>query len=254
MVQEEQFQSNSNSGPAGSRSSKKLKQKKIPQRGLGVAQLEKIRLEEQQKKDAAAVAVVPSSPCIVVPLPPGPPLNPYQSQSSIPFQSSPADLSSSSSLFRQTPPIPISSLDLFVPPPPLPTTTPLYGLPGNHPGGAGRGVAATMDDSAATVADGYFPTMWNSHEFTEGSKLDPGFTFRSHLQNETNNIWPRPIIMQRKQPQQQHSSSMVNVASVTSSSSELNLQMEPPSNQSYYNNYTLPLLPEEEKVCGDYLL
>jgi flagellar basal body-associated protein FliL len=28
----------------------KKKQKKVPQRGLGVAQLEKIRLEEQQKK------------------------------------------------------------------------------------------------------------------------------------------------------------------------------------------------------------
>ncbi|KNA15332.1 hypothetical protein SOVF_098450 [Spinacia oleracea] len=34
-----------------SSSSKKLKQKKVPQRGLGVAQLEKIRMEEQQKKD-----------------------------------------------------------------------------------------------------------------------------------------------------------------------------------------------------------
>ncbi|XP_050216194.1 uncharacterized protein LOC126667264 [Mercurialis annua] len=32
------------------RSSKKQKQKKVPQRGLGVAQLEKIRLEEQQQK------------------------------------------------------------------------------------------------------------------------------------------------------------------------------------------------------------
>lgn len=30
---------------------KKLKQKKVPQRGLGVAQLERIRLEEQQIKD-----------------------------------------------------------------------------------------------------------------------------------------------------------------------------------------------------------
>ncbi|KAH9309488.1 hypothetical protein KI387_037399, partial [Taxus chinensis] len=41
-----------------SRSSRKSKngQKKIPQRGLGVAQLEKLRLEEQQKQEAACLA------------------------------------------------------------------------------------------------------------------------------------------------------------------------------------------------------
>ncbi|CAI9780618.1 unnamed protein product [Fraxinus pennsylvanica] len=39
----------------GSRS-KKTKQKKVPQKGLGVAQFEKIRLEEQQKKGAAVQA------------------------------------------------------------------------------------------------------------------------------------------------------------------------------------------------------
>ncbi|XP_039001599.1 protein SPEAR2-like [Hibiscus syriacus] len=35
------------------RSSKKERPRKLPQRGLGVAQLEKMRLEEQQKKDSA---------------------------------------------------------------------------------------------------------------------------------------------------------------------------------------------------------
>lgn len=58
MAQQEQNQKYSNSSSGGctgggvARSSKKLKQKKVPQRGLGVAQLEKIRLEEQQKRDA----------------------------------------------------------------------------------------------------------------------------------------------------------------------------------------------------------
>ncbi|KAL7218331.1 hypothetical protein ACSBR2_011574 [Camellia fascicularis] len=54
MAQEEHNHrcSNSSSGGGGNRSSKKLKQKKVPQRGLGVAQLEKIRLEEKEKKDA----------------------------------------------------------------------------------------------------------------------------------------------------------------------------------------------------------
>ena len=71
MAQEDQTQNTSSgsgggggSGGIGSvgRSSKKPKQKKVPQRGLGVAQLEKIRLEEQQKRDAAAML---SSPCSV---------------------------------------------------------------------------------------------------------------------------------------------------------------------------------------------
>ncbi|MED6111470.1 hypothetical protein PIB30_052593 [Stylosanthes scabra] len=47
---------NSNGGGSGGgRSSKKPKQKKVPQRGLGVAQLEKLRMEEIQKKNAAAI-------------------------------------------------------------------------------------------------------------------------------------------------------------------------------------------------------
>ena len=67
IAQEDQTQNCSNGGGSGGiggigRSSKKPRQKKVPQRGLGVAQLEKIRLEEQQKRDAAAML---SSPCSV---------------------------------------------------------------------------------------------------------------------------------------------------------------------------------------------
>ncbi|KAG9149991.1 hypothetical protein Leryth_010062, partial [Lithospermum erythrorhizon] len=43
-------------GSGSKRPCKKLKQKKIPQRGLGVAQLEKLRLAEQQKREAALQA------------------------------------------------------------------------------------------------------------------------------------------------------------------------------------------------------
>ncbi|XP_016169291.1 uncharacterized protein LOC107611941 isoform X2 [Arachis ipaensis] len=42
-------------GGGGGRPSKKPKQKKVPQRGLGVAQLEKIRMEELQKKNAVTI-------------------------------------------------------------------------------------------------------------------------------------------------------------------------------------------------------
>lgn len=66
MAQEEQDQrgSTGSSGVGGgnvagvSKSSKKQKQKKIPQRGLGVAQLERIRIEELKKKDGAAAAAM----------------------------------------------------------------------------------------------------------------------------------------------------------------------------------------------------
>ncbi|KAL6554180.1 hypothetical protein OROMI_019853 [Orobanche minor] len=66
MAEDEHFVSSSNSGGSGggiggagvgggvsSNRSKTVKQKKIPQRGLGVAQLEKLRLEEQRKKREA---------------------------------------------------------------------------------------------------------------------------------------------------------------------------------------------------------
>ncbi|XP_051136295.1 uncharacterized protein LOC127254962 isoform X2 [Andrographis paniculata] len=49
------------SSSSSSRISKKVKQKKAPQRGLGVAQLEKIRLEEQQKMDSFDVLGAKSS-------------------------------------------------------------------------------------------------------------------------------------------------------------------------------------------------
>ncbi|XP_057837351.2 uncharacterized protein LOC131047464 isoform X2 [Cryptomeria japonica] len=56
MIQEENSQHPHQQ--RSSRSSRKSKngQKKIPQRGLGVAQLEKLRLEEQQKQEAACLA------------------------------------------------------------------------------------------------------------------------------------------------------------------------------------------------------
>ena len=48
MAQEQNHSSSGGCTNGVARSSKKFKQNKVPQRGLGVAQLEKIRLEEQQ--------------------------------------------------------------------------------------------------------------------------------------------------------------------------------------------------------------
>ncbi|KAJ6298307.1 hypothetical protein OIU76_019455 [Salix suchowensis] len=108
MVQEEQskkYSTSNGNGDGGisighiSRSSRKHKQKKVPQRGLGVAQLEKIRLEEQQKNDISVN--LPSPPPISLTKPSNlsmPIPNIYESRStSTPYL---PDLSSSISMFR----------------------------------------------------------------------------------------------------------------------------------------------------------
>ncbi|KAF8409002.1 hypothetical protein HHK36_005073 [Tetracentron sinense] len=231
MVLEEEHQkcSNSSSG-VGGRLSKKLKQKKIPQRGLGVAQLEKIRLEEQQKKDPAQFPV----PCT----------HHYHqsSSSSTPFPPPcTTNQSSSNSLFRPTPSV--SNFDLFNPQTP---TNPLGSI-----GGGGGGDASVMGMSGMNLpGHSYIPTMWNPLDFNrdgDGTKMDPGLVYRPHLPIYSNPISTLPAVMQRNQYQYQPPS-MVNVCSSTSSSSGLNFQMEPPSNQN--NSNYIPLRPDEEKMVG----
>ncbi|KAK9269039.1 hypothetical protein L1049_000807 [Liquidambar formosana] len=252
MAEEEQNQrcSNSSSGGCGSgggRSSKKLKQKKIPQRGLGVAQLEKIRLQEQQKKDAAvaANAILSSPPTISpnsssflsVPLP-----NYHHNQSSsfvplAPPSPTATHLSPPNSLLRPSASVP--SVDvLHSNTVPLANSTTCGGFETGWP-------------SIPVLGHGNGPKLWNWDYNIEGEskKLDPRSVFRANLPYETNPIWPLPNLMQRAQQYQQSSSSLVNFSSATSSSSVLKFQMEPPSNQSYYGNYT-PLWPEEEKMVG----
>ncbi|GMJ11418.1 hypothetical protein HRI_004811000 [Hibiscus trionum] len=203
MAQEDENQTqrcsnstNTSSGVSGAgksnnigRSSKKQRPKKVPQRGLGVAQLEKIRIEEeQQKKDG----VVSSSPTVCHNSP----------HLSLPFPS--FHLSNQSS------------------------STPL-----------------------CVQNIGY--NLWSSYGYNIekecSSGLDPGLIFKTNLSSlpyEYEPIWPLPSLMQRAQA----SSSMVNnLTSGTSSTSILNFQMEPPSNQSCYGNCTC-LLPEEYKVIG----
>ncbi|XP_043698575.1 uncharacterized protein LOC122649468 [Telopea speciosissima] len=265
MAQEEQqhqkYNNNSSGGDCGGgggsngggRSAKKLKQKKIPQRGLGVAQLEKIRLEEQQQKGVAAGV---SSPCFVIPLPPPPPPH-HQSSSSSPFPTSSIDLSSTTSLFGSPPPGPSPTLDLLVPPPPptpsLQTITPIYGSHQVASGGGSGG--RTMSDMVTSFTrQGHYPNMWNELNYNgDVPRLDHGLACRTHLQNETSYpIWHSspPVVNDRKQP---HSSTMVTVPPFTSSSSGLGFPMELPSNQSIFSNsnYTPPSpWPEEEKMVG----
>ncbi|KAK8648386.1 hypothetical protein V6N13_129139 [Hibiscus sabdariffa] len=180
MVHEDQATprcSNSSKTSSGNskigKSCKKQRRKKVPQRGLGVAQLEKIRLEEQQKKDSV---------CLIA-----------------------ADVSASCSVACN----------------------------GN-----------TSGTVPLTSVDGH--KFWGS---CECFGLDPGWGFSTKLglPCEIEPVWPLPSLMPRGQ---QPYSSMVNLSSRTSTStSVMNFQMEPPSNQSFYKNFK-PFLPEEEKVIG----
>ncbi|KAJ6423645.1 hypothetical protein OIU84_024590 [Salix udensis] len=246
MVQEEQSKKYSTSNGDGdgdgdggisighiSRSSRKHKQKKVPQRGLGVAQLEKIRLEEQQKNDISVN--LPSPPPISLTNPSNlsmPIPNIYESRStSTPYL---PDLSSPISMFRPQNGELINS----------DSTIPL-------PNSVGWLSAAVKEQKNA-------PKMWNSSDYNhekESCGVDPALAFRYNLNlpYESNPTWPLPSLIQRAQQHRQHSSSpcsMVNASSGSSSSSSWqNFQMEPPSNQISYENY-IPVWIEEEKMVG----
>ncbi|XP_077228750.1 uncharacterized protein LOC143861743 [Tasmannia lanceolata] len=193
------------------RSNKKPKQKKIPQRGLGVAQLEKIRLEEQKKN--ASTSLISFPPHSPIPFPP----------------QSPTDLVSSNSLFKSS--ISISNFELLSPPlppppPPPPPPSPPY---------------------SQEIGLGFMPppVLWNPLDFNhdwEGRKFD---TFRPPFHNDSssssNPVWRPPVFLQRKQEPYP----VMNF----STSSGVNLQREPPSNQSYYSNSTRSW-PQEERMVG----
>ncbi|CAK9151677.1 unnamed protein product [Ilex paraguariensis] len=263
MAQEEHSQKCSNSssgggsgGGGGGRSSKKLKQKKVPQRGLGVAQLEKIRLEEQQKRDAALQAASVLSPnsiispsdsasCVAVQCPN---FRPNLSPSSIPLPPPPpppatTDLSSPKSTFR--PSSSIQNVDHFH----------SNSVSLSKPLNVGRGEVGWSP--ILGPEHGNCPKLWNGEYNLEGESRrvnHHGFFFGSNVNfpcESNSSSWPLPSMMQRSQQfHQQSSLSMVNVSSWTSSSSAMNFQMEPPSNQSYCSNNYTPLWLEEEKMVG----
>lgn len=241
---------NNGGGSTSGRSQKKMKQKKVPQRGLGVAQLEKIRLEEQQKKGVVlqAANVLPpnqiispsnSSPCLAVQCPGFRPS--ISSCHSVPLPPpSPSDLPSPNSLFRRTPSI--SSFDIMH----------TNAVPLSKPLNVGGG---EIGWSAVPV----LPKVWNG-EFSpdgENQRLDHlGFAYRPNVNlpfdsSSPTPFLPLPNVLQRSQQlQPPSSSSMVNISSGISSSPILNFQMEPPSNQNFCaSNYT-PLWPDEEKMIG----
>ncbi|XP_054815826.1 uncharacterized protein LOC129315796 isoform X2 [Prosopis cineraria] len=218
MTQEDQIQNCDNSyggddiGGNCSRPCKKPKQKKIPKRGLGVAQLEKIRVKEQQNKDEA-----PASPAILSSL-------------------SSASSSKSPYLTRSIPNFrhynqPSSSAISF------PAGSPL----------SLQKVDAKASSTVIIPGHGTVSKCWSSHENDfekESFGVEPGLVFLPHESN-SNSIRPLPKWLQRTQPHEQPSSSMVNASSGTSSIPSLRCSMEPPSNQNCTGHW-MPLQPEEK--------
>ncbi|KAJ8561023.1 hypothetical protein K7X08_027213 [Anisodus acutangulus] len=216
-------------GGATSRASKKVKQKKVPQRGLGVAQLERIRLEgeEQHKKDP-----IFQTPNVLI------------APKSVPFRPSMMDLPSKNCVFR--PSASALVLDGFHPKS-LQSSKPLGELSWTSVSGPGSG-----DNCSKLWSCEYSP----ERESQQGNRNRHGVVFGPNVDfpNELHNpILPLPSVLQRSQQYQQPScsSSMMNISSgISSSSSVLNYQMEPPSNQNYYSCNYLPLWPEEVKMVG----
>ncbi|XP_022142754.1 uncharacterized protein LOC111012794 isoform X2 [Momordica charantia] len=217
-------------GGNGKYSNRKSKQRRAPQRGLGVAQLEKIRLEEQQKKNAPAIFSPPSSlssaktSCKLSVSAPN--LHPMkQSSSSVPLTSaSPASFSPSNFVFRS----PLTSRNIDDPN--MGNCSPVVRL--------NNGGFETEWSDMPVLGQREVHKPWNPLDFNlqkDDSVFDSNLAFRSNfgLPNESNLEWPS------SGQHQLSSSAGVDVSSM----SLLNFLTEPPSNQSYYGNCT-PVWPE----------
>ncbi|CAA3009482.1 Hypothetical predicted protein [Olea europaea subsp. europaea] len=223
-------------GGGSSGRSKKVKQKKVPQRGLGVAQLEKIRLEEQQNKDAALQATDLLAKSIV-------------SHSEANFRPNFSPPSNSISLAPPSPndlPLPNSSYNL---------AQSIPNIEFLHPNSVQFSKSLNVGGGEIGMAAGNtWPRLWNGEYNLEGRDLQ-GFTIRPH-ENFPYESNPTGVLPLLGEPQRVHqfqppaSSSLVNASSGISSSSVLNFQMEPPSNQNYLGNNYRPFWPEDEKMVG----
>lgn len=193
---------------------KRLKRPKIPRRGPGVAELEKI-LREQEKKDCTAIAenanidghfprFVSSLPdpydhhshslinCL--PRPPPPPIT---------ITMHPATPTICSSSSRNVSLVP--NLAQFSPPPPDPPL--MTSVHGNHDSsntiiGRGGGVFVVGGATVALPKKSLFAISWASTESNvdgvEGSNSDSGIPLPTHIANESIPMSPSSKLLQRK--------------------------------------------------------
>ncbi|KAL7103685.1 hypothetical protein ACP275_08G194900 [Erythranthe tilingii] len=214
------------SGCSSNSRSKKIKQKKVPQRGLGVAQLEKIRLEEQQKKQSvqavqAANILAKNAICSSTNSNNNNNIN-NNNNNSPPFLA--AQCSNFRPPFHNSAPLP--------PPPPPPSSPPRTNLP-----------------SPKAFYNRHENSVRISKNEKQGFVDHRGFSFEPQVNLPYDpSVLPLPI---NSRPHQIHrpcsSSSMVNM---NSSSVELNSPMEPPSNQSFRSNNYVPSWTDDDKIIG----
>lgn len=195
-------------GSSNSRS-KRIKQKKVPQRGLGVAQLEKIRLEEQQKKESLQAANILAKNAIGSPSDTSPFLavqkfrpsfSPFHNSVPLP-PPSPTNLPSPNALYGHALSVPNVEI--------LPERSSVQIPKQSNPGGGEIGSKA--------ISCGNLPRLWGGEYNPGGEKqrLDHhGFAFdrQMNLSFESNiPVLPLPIVSQRShQFEQPSSSSMVS--------------------------------------------
>ncbi|XP_028793008.1 uncharacterized protein LOC114748723 [Neltuma alba] len=196
----------------------KAKVEEDPKRGPGVAQLEKMRVEEQQKKDE----VIASSAIL-------PPLFSVSS-------------SKSSYLVRSIPKFEHYDQPSFSPIsfPSLPLRNVDDNKVSNTVIVPGHGIVSEFRGSD------------ENNDFEKSSVVEHGLVFLSSLPHESNSnsIRPLPKWVRITQPRQQPPSSMVNGSSGTSSTPSLRYSiMEPPSNQNQSGHW-MPLQMQPEKMIG----
>nr|GLL22698.1 uncharacterized protein LOC109187311 [Ipomoea trifida] len=230
MAHEEHGQrcSNSSSDDRGlecggfGRSSKRLKQKRVPQRGLGVAQLERIRLEEQHKKDATllsatvlssfpAVSHTNSSTCLQIqqqlPSIVSPAFRPHLSSPSIPLPP-PIDLTSPRPAFRSIPPPHIPKINGMHPSPVVPLSLSKS---------LSVGVVERSWSGIMVPGHGHWPKLWNGDDNLEGEnhRMDhQGVEFRPSMKfpiEPHSPILPLPSMLQRSERHEQPVSSSMNL-------------------------------------------
>ncbi|KAL8505756.1 hypothetical protein ACS0TY_016829 [Phlomoides rotata] len=250
MAQEQHNLGCSYSGGGGGRSaggssgvscsrSKKMKQKKVPQRGLGVAQLEKIRIEEQHKKESLQAANILAKNAV----------------------GSSADSNSFLAVqkFRQgvspfPPPLPSDLNSPYRVAQPLPPNLEI--IQENY-----VQVSKQSSDSGGELDDqgqGNLPRLWGGDINLARDKLlrldHHGYPFDPQSYQETPSpVLPFTLVSQRSHQFHPPPPSMLKVNNSSSGilpPSVVNSQMEPPSNQSFRGNNYATLWTEEDEVVG----
>ncbi|KAA8515167.1 hypothetical protein F0562_018346 [Nyssa sinensis] len=191
-------------GSGWSPASKRPKLPKAPpQRGLGVAQLEKILRDQQQNTieciENKASFRGPFSYIIrSVPNPHHSPLIPPPSVTMPPLMTPMNNISSTSSITRHVPSF--QNFDHFAPPP-FPTTTLTGSYSCNSFSGGGGGVYEIGGSTKNFLGNEKFPTMRSSYKsnFTrEIPKLDYGFQHPIYLLEKMDPNWPSYLMLQSK--------------------------------------------------------